>query len=1010
MTAATDRLVNYCNRRFDIPASGSSVRREIVAGLTTFLAMVYIVVVNPAILSEAGMDFGAVFVATCIAAAVGTLLMGLFANYPIALAPGMGQNAFFTYAVVLGSGHPWQVALGAVFLSGVIFILLSVLPVREWLINAIPKNLKHGMSVGIGLFLAFIAMQGVPGETLEARLARETNVLDETTVREFVSQIASGLSAAHQRQLIHRDIKPANIWICDDTGRIKILDFGLARIADEESSLTQTGMLAGTPSYMSPEQARGMELDPRSDLFSLGCVMYLLLTDRLPFSASTVLGTLQTIQSDSPQPPIALNAKCDADLSDLTMSLLEKLPGNRMASAENLIQCLQKPRDAWPQKVTSHSSATDVSGKALAAGSVAAKPSTVSQRSSSSGIRWLIAASLLGLIGTIGWLMAPQIFRIATNQGELVIETSDENIKIQVLENGDLFRVLDASTKDSFDIRSGVYSFNVVSEDNQSEFEVTPKSVTMKRGGKQLVTVSISNSKTPEPSVSDRDAIMSPAEITAKLMQDKQTIDKTYGKSSSPEKREAQFDAMIAAYKYQRDLLADRVGPEHPTTRQFDLQIKSMMDHRPNLIHVATSETPVYGGRNFEQWMAIAKKDREPKTVSDAIVACGFLIDEGNKNRFVALLRQLARQHGKAGCNLTTFGGQTSQLDEANVYFAGILKAINQLEPIEVSRFVQGEIEFGNENSLGFCSGIFHNAFFNGNGDKRKEFVDRMLNIDPLLKRIRDGQVKLDWNIQSFFADCFRQTKTEVDLDLCKDAIRTLDVEERPWTYQSFMTKFKAGEFDTMIESDFFADSTDSSIRESFIHSLKFSGYSSGMGVGGGGVFRAPKPDHRTLLSRLLMESIVRTLYEDKPKLTFKTYQYICFTDDRVVTTSVGQNGEMYWMSKTDGLTRNKPDGMSEVRGKAAVARHLFTELCQNVSSRPLEDDERDELVAFFKEMAEGSKVTRTEEFSDLKIPQDADALLRLVKGDGDEKDFSYFVPPKNSGRVFGGGGGGGVF
>ena len=158
------------------------------------------------------------------------------------------------------------------------------------------------------------------------------------------------------------------------------------------------------------------------------------------------------------------------------------------------------------------------------------------------------------------------------------------------------------------------------------------------------------------------------------------------------------------------------------------------------------------------------------------------------------------------------------------------------------------------------------------------------------------------------------------------------------------------------------------------------------------------------------MESIVRTLNKDKPELKFKTHQYIYFTDDRVVTTSEGQNGEMYWMSKTDGLTRNKPDGMSEVRGKAAVARHLFTELCQNVSTRPLEDDERDELVAFFKEMAEGSKVTRTEEFSDLKIPQDADALLRLVKGDGDEKYFSYFVPPKNSGGGFGGGRGGGIF
>lgn len=121
--------------------------------------MAYITVVNPAILSDAGMDFGAVFVATCIAAAVGTLIMGLWANYPIAQAPGMGQNAFFTYGVVLGLGHTWEAALGAVFVSGVIFVVLSLLPVREWLINAIPKNLKLGISAGIGLFLGFIALK-----------------------------------------------------------------------------------------------------------------------------------------------------------------------------------------------------------------------------------------------------------------------------------------------------------------------------------------------------------------------------------------------------------------------------------------------------------------------------------------------------------------------------------------------------------------------------------------------------------------------------------------------------------------------------------------------------------------------------------------------------------------------------------------------------------------------------------------------------------------------------------
>ncbi|MCY3641392.1 MAG: NCS2 family permease [Gammaproteobacteria bacterium] len=151
--------MEFLERRFDLSGHGTSVRREAVAGLTTFLAMAYITVVNPSILSEAGMDFGAVFVATCLAAAIGSLIMGLAANYPVALAPGMGQNAFFTYGIVLGSGHPWQTALGAVFVSGLIFVALSLLPIREWLINSIPRNLKHGMAAGIGLFLAFIALQ-----------------------------------------------------------------------------------------------------------------------------------------------------------------------------------------------------------------------------------------------------------------------------------------------------------------------------------------------------------------------------------------------------------------------------------------------------------------------------------------------------------------------------------------------------------------------------------------------------------------------------------------------------------------------------------------------------------------------------------------------------------------------------------------------------------------------------------------------------------------------------------
>ncbi len=146
-------------RRFGLAEHGTDVRTEMIAGATTFLTMVYIAFVNPQILAEAGMDQGAVFVATCTAAMIGTLIMGLYANYPIALAPGMGLNAYFAYTVVLTLGYSWQTALGAVFISGVLFICLSLLRVRQYLINSVPRTLKLAISAGIGLFLGLIALQ-----------------------------------------------------------------------------------------------------------------------------------------------------------------------------------------------------------------------------------------------------------------------------------------------------------------------------------------------------------------------------------------------------------------------------------------------------------------------------------------------------------------------------------------------------------------------------------------------------------------------------------------------------------------------------------------------------------------------------------------------------------------------------------------------------------------------------------------------------------------------------------
>jgi AGZA family xanthine/uracil permease-like MFS transporter len=149
----------FLDQHFGLTANGTNVRTEALAGLTTFLTMAYIIFVNPSILAKAGMDQGAVFVATCVAAAVCSIVMGLYANYPIALAPGMGLNAFFAFTVVLTYKYSWQQALAAVFLSGVLFFILSVTGLREYIINQIPRNLKYAIGAGVGLFLGIIALE-----------------------------------------------------------------------------------------------------------------------------------------------------------------------------------------------------------------------------------------------------------------------------------------------------------------------------------------------------------------------------------------------------------------------------------------------------------------------------------------------------------------------------------------------------------------------------------------------------------------------------------------------------------------------------------------------------------------------------------------------------------------------------------------------------------------------------------------------------------------------------------
>jgi AGZA family xanthine/uracil permease-like MFS transporter len=152
-------MIDMLDNVFKLNVNGTNIKKEILAGFTTFITMSYIIFVNPQIMSSTGMDFGAVFVGTCLAASIACFIMGFIANWPVGLAPGMGLNAFFTYSVVGEMGYSWETALGAVFLSGILFFIMSVTPIRKWIIDSIPENLRIAMASGVGFFIGFIGLK-----------------------------------------------------------------------------------------------------------------------------------------------------------------------------------------------------------------------------------------------------------------------------------------------------------------------------------------------------------------------------------------------------------------------------------------------------------------------------------------------------------------------------------------------------------------------------------------------------------------------------------------------------------------------------------------------------------------------------------------------------------------------------------------------------------------------------------------------------------------------------------
>lgn len=187
----------FFERQFKLSEHNTDVKTEILAGITTFMTMAYILVVNPNMLAETGMDWGGVFTATALSAVIATLIMALFANYPFALAPGMGLNAFFTYSVVFGMSKSWQFALTAVFLEGIIFIILSIFKVREAIFDAIPMNLKKAVSVGIGLFIALIGFvnAGIV-QTGDGTIMGLGNITDSGPILSLIGLIIMGVLLA----------------------------------------------------------------------------------------------------------------------------------------------------------------------------------------------------------------------------------------------------------------------------------------------------------------------------------------------------------------------------------------------------------------------------------------------------------------------------------------------------------------------------------------------------------------------------------------------------------------------------------------------------------------------------------------------------------------------------------------------------------------------------------------------------------------------------------------------
>jgi hypothetical protein len=328
----------------------------------------------------------------------------------------------------------------------------------------------------------FLAMEFLAGETLEDRLKREGK-LPPAEVLRLGRETAEALAAAHERGLIHRDIKPANLWLEAPRGRVKVLDFGLARVLQDDAHLTQSGTVIGTPAYMAPEQARGEKVDQRCDLFSLGVVLYRACTGQLPFRGNNTLAILTALATQQPQPVRVLEPAVPSPLAELIMCLLDKSPQARPGSAGEIAQQLL----AIERQLAAEPARTEVL-PAKPHRSVSPPPIRGRWR------RWAVAAVALVALVPLGYFFGGTVVRFAANKGVLVVAVDDPHIEVQVKQSGVI--VQDRTTRREFVLAAAAGEIKVYEKD--SGLELATKKFTLTRGGKETVRVTVERTK-PAP-------------------------------------------------------------------------------------------------------------------------------------------------------------------------------------------------------------------------------------------------------------------------------------------------------------------------------------------------------------------------------------------------------------------------------------------------------------------------------------------------------------------------------